>query len=303
MDLDALRLFVDLAETRSFSKTAGKHFVSQSAVSQRVLSLEKELGHRLVERGKGRPGAHFTEAGERTLSYALEILARADALHRELADLGREIGGTLKVATVYSIGLHALTPAVTTFLRQYPMVNLHLEYLRTDKIYEALQAGTIDCGIVACPRERPGISILPLPSENMVVALPPDHVLAQKETLAATELQGLAFVAFAQDIPTRDLIDTFLAKHGVTVRITQAFDNIETIKRVVEIGLGVSILPEPTIEREVRDGTLVTRPLAGEELTRPTGVLLPKGRTPTRALERFLAVLTPNSGSSVARDC
>ena len=96
-----------------------------------------------------------------------------------------------------------------------------------------------------------------------------------------------------QDIPTRDLIDSYLQEHGVTVRITQAFDNIETIKRVVEIGLGVSILPGPTVEREVRDGTLAILPLEGEPLTRPTGVLLPKGRTPTRALERFLAVLTP----------
>lgn len=291
MDLDALRLFVDLAETRSFSKTAGKHFISQSAVSQRVRSLEKELGHRLVERGKGRPGAHFTEAGERTLTYAREILARSDAMRRELADLSNEIGGALNVATVYSIGLHALTPAVTTFLRQYPQVNLHLEYLRTDRVYEALLAGSIDCGIVACPRERTGIEVKPLSAENMVVALRPDHPLAQQGAIAPTALQGLPFVAFAPDIPTRDLIDNFLQEHGVAVRITQAFDNIETIKRVVEIGLGASILPEPTVEREVRDGTLAVRPLDATVLTRPTGVLLPKGRTPTRALERFLDVL------------
>lgn len=292
MDLDALRLFVDLAETRSFSKTAGKHFVSQSAVSQRVRSLEKELGHRLVERGKGRPGAHFTEAGERTLGYAREILGRADALKRELTDLGSEIGGALNVATVYSIGLHALTPSVSSFLRQFPTVNLHLEYLRTDRIYEALLAGTIDCGIVACPRERPGVTILSLHSERMVVALPAGHPLAEHTEIPASALEGRAFVAFEADIPTRLLIDEFLAEHGVTVRVTQAFDNIETIKRVVEIGLGISILPEPTVEREVRDGTLLVRPLADSLLTRPTGVLLPKGRTPSRALERFLSVIT-----------
>jgi LysR family transcriptional regulator, transcriptional activator of the cysJI operon len=293
VDLDALRLFVDLAETRSFSKTAGKHFVSQSAVSQRVRSLEKELGHRLVERGKGRPGAHFTEAGERTLSYAREILGRADALKRELTDLGSEIGGALNVATVYSIGLHALTPSVSDFLRQFPTVNLHLEYLRTDRIYEALLAGTIDCGIVACPRERVGITVLPLHSERMVVALPAGHILAKEKVIHASDLADRPFVAFDADIPTRLLIDSFLAEHNVNVRITQAFDNIETIKRVVEIGLGVSILPEPTVEREARDGTIIVRPLADGELTRPTGVLLPKGRTPSRALERFLEVITP----------
>jgi LysR family transcriptional regulator, transcriptional activator of the cysJI operon len=294
VDMDALRLFVDLAETGSFSKTAGKHFVSQSAVSQRVRSLEKELGHRLVERGKGRPGTHFTEAGERTLTYAREILGRADALKRELTDLGSEIGGALNVATVYSIGLHALTPAVSSYLRQFPTVNLHLEYLRTDRIYEALLAGTIDCGIVACPRERAGIAVRPLECEHMVVALPAGHPLAECSTIEVSALQNLPFVAFDTDIPTRVLIDGYLAEHGVSVRITQAFDNIETIKRVVEIGLGVSILPEPTVEREARDGTIVVRPLQGAALTRPTGVLLPRGRTPSRALERFLAVLAPD---------
>lgn len=246
----------------------------------------------MVERGKGRPGAHFTEAGERTLTYAREILGRADALKRELSDLGSEVGGALNVATVYSIGLHALTPAVSSYLRRFPSVNLHLEYLRTDRIYEALLAGTIDCGIVACPRERTGITVLPLPSENLVVALPADHPLTSQPTIAVAALQNLPFVAFDAGIPTRLLIDTFLAESGVTVRVTQAFDNIETIKRVVEIGLGVSILPEPTVEREARDGTIVVRPLEGASLTRPTGVLLPRGRTPSRALEQFLEVLT-----------
>ena len=292
MDLDALRLFVDLADSKSFSKTASKNFISQSAVSQRVRSLELELGHRLVERGKGRPGARFTEAGERTLIYSREILTRADALRRELMDLNNEVGGALNVATVYSIGLHALTPAVTTFLRQYPHVNLHLEYLRTDRIYDALLAGMIDCGIVACPRERSGVSVLPLVEERMVVVARVDHALAQETAVVPSWLSGRSFVAFDPDIPTRHLIDAYLRQHDVSVKVTQAFDNIETIKRVVEIGLGIAIVPEPTVGREVRDGTLIARPLAGAPLTRPTGVLLPRGRGHSRALEQFLAALT-----------
>lgn len=291
MDIDALRLFVDLAESKSFSKTADKHFISQSAVSQRVRALEQELGHRLVERGKGRPGASFTEAGERMLIHAREILSRAELLRRDLIEMTSEVGGALNVATVYSIGLHALSPAVTTFLRQYPQVNLHLEYLRTDRIYDALLAGTIDCGIVACPRERAGVSVLPLVEEPMVVIARFDHTLAQEALVEPLWLQNRPFVAFDHDIPTRHLIDAYLREHRVTVNITQAFDNIETIKRVVEIGLGIAIVPEPTIEREVRDGTLIARPLTGAALARPTGVLLPRGRTHSRALEQFLSAL------------
>ncbi|MBC8103901.1 MAG: LysR family transcriptional regulator [Cytophagales bacterium] len=291
MDLDSLRLFVDLASTHSFSKTAERNYMSQSAVSQRIRSLEGEFGQILVERGKGRPGAQFTESGLRLLDGAREILGRADALKREIAEMGGAVGGILRVATVYSIGLHALTPRLTAFLALYPQVNLHLEYLRTDRIYDAVTGGAIDCGIVALPRERPQIEILPLESEPMVVILPPGHPLGEMEAVPIHELDGLSFVAFDADIPTRHLIDDLLKAYGVSVSVVHAFDNIETIKRVVEIGLGVAIVPEPTIDREVRDGTLLARPIANETLTRATGIVLRKGRIVSGALARFLDVL------------
>jgi LysR family transcriptional regulator, transcriptional activator of the cysJI operon len=291
MDLDSLRLFVDLAETGSFSKTAERCFMSQSAVSQRIRALELEFGQTLVERGKGRPGAEFTEAGQRLLDGAREIVARAEAVKREIAELGETVGGSLRVATVYSIGLHALTPRLTAFLSEYPQVNLHLEYLRTDRIYESLISGEIDCGIVACPRERPHIEVMPLVEENMVVIAPPMHPFAALSAVPITALQSMPFIAFDPDIPTRLLTDALLKGHGVSVNVLQAFDNIETIKRVVEIGLGVAIVPEPTIAREVRDETLIVRPLAGITFVRPTGILLRKGRARTRALSRFLEIL------------
>ncbi len=292
MDLDSLRLFVDLSETGSFSKTAERMYMSQSAVSQRIRALELELGQILVDRGKGRPGAQFTEAGQRLLEAAKEIAARADALKREIAEIGDTVGGSLRVATVYSIGLHALTPRLKAYLSQYPQVNLHIEYLRTDRIYDALINGTIDCGIVACPSERNHIDILPLEEEEMVVILSPLHPMADMDVVPVDQLDGLPFIAFDPDIPTRPLTDTLLQDHNVNVDVVQAFDNIETIKQVVEIGLGIAIVPEPTVRREVRDGTLIALPLEGIEFTRPTGILLRKGRTPGRALTRFIEVLT-----------
>ncbi|GAB4463887.1 MAG: LysR family transcriptional regulator [Armatimonadaceae bacterium] len=295
MDLDSLRLFVDLSETGSFSKTAERMFMSQSAVSQRIRALELEFGQTLVERGKGRPGAQFTEAGQRFLDAARDMVARADSLKRELAELGETIGGSLRVATVYSIGLHALTPRLKAFLSRYPQVNLHLEYLRTDRIYEALNNGTIDCGIVACPRDRPHIEILPLEEEKMVVIVPPQHALADEKNISLEQLDGQPFIAFDADIPTRPLTDQLLQEHNVAVDVVQAFDNIETIKQVVEIGLGIAIVPEPTVRREVRDGLLVALPLDSETFNRPTGILLRKGRSRGRALNRFVEVLTADS--------
>ena len=291
MDLDSLRLYVDLAETGSFSKTADRCYMSQSAVSQRIRSLEMEFGQVLVERGKGRPGAQFTEAGRLLLAGARDIVLRADTLKREISELGETVGGTLRVATVYSIGLHALTPSLSRFMKEFPQVNLHLEYLRTDRIYEALTSSTIDCGIVALPRERPQIKIVPLADEQMVIIMPPGHPLADLPAVPIADLDGLPFIAFDPDIPTRALIDNLLKANNVAVDVMQAYDNIETIKQVVEIGLGIAIVPEPTVRREVWDETLLMRPFAGLELTRPTGVLLLKGRTRSRALRQFLRVL------------
>jgi DNA-binding transcriptional LysR family regulator len=291
MDIDSLRLYADLAETRSFSKTAERRYMSQSAVSQRIRSLESEFGQVLVERGKGRPGAVLTEAGERLLEGAREIIGRADALKRELAEMGNTIGGSLRVATVYSIGLHSLTPALARYLSEYPQVNLNVEYLRTDRIYEALLNGTIDCGVVACPRERSQVEVVPLTEEAMVVIMAPGHPLTDAEEVPVARLNGEPFIAFAPDIPTRLLIDGLLNAEGVSVKVVQAFDNIETIKQAVEIGLAIAVVPEPTIRREVRGGSLVARPLGPPRLVRPTGVLLRRGRARRRALAGFLDIL------------
>lgn len=297
MDLESLRLFVDLADTHSFSKTAERSYMSQSAVSQRIRSLEQEFGYVLVERGKGRPGAHFTEAGIRLLAGARELLSRADELKREMAELSGAVSGSLRVATVYSIGLHALTPAISQYLAEFPQVNLHVEYLRTNRIYESLLAGAIDCGIVACPKAIPQIEVIPLHTETLALILPPDHPLAERESVPLIELDGMPFVAFDHDIPTRGLIDSALKEAGASVEIVHEFDNIETVKRVVEIGLGISLVPEATVTREVRDGTLVVRPLEGTTIQRPTGVLLKKGRVPSNALSRFMRVLSETMAS------
>ena len=297
MDLESLRLFVDLADTHSFSKTAERSYMSQSAVSQRIRSLEQEFGYVLVERGKGRPGAHFTEAGIRLLAGARELLGRADELKREMAELSGAVSGSLRVATVYSIGLHALTPAISQYLAEFPQVNLHVEYLRTNRIYESLLAGTIDCGIVACPKAVPQIEVIALHTETLALIMPPDHPLTERESVPLKELDGMPFVAFDHDIPTRGLIDSALKEAGASVEIVHEFDNIETVKRVVEIGLGISLVPEATVTREVHDGTLIVRPLEGVTIQRPTGILLKKGRVPSNALSRFMRVLSETLAS------
>jgi LysR family transcriptional regulator, transcriptional activator of the cysJI operon len=291
-DLAALELFCRVVETGSFSRAAAACYLSQSAVSQRVRALERHYGRTLLERGRGRSVVEPTEAGHALYEGAREILERAEALGTRLRELDGEVTGTIRLATVYSVGLHSLPPHLSRFIARYPHVNVHLEYARTNRIVAMLRARQIDLGIVAYPEADREVEVVPFTQERMVCIAPPGHALAARTEIAWEALRGEPLVAFDRDIPTRRATDELLARHGVAVRIASEFDNIETIKRVVENGGGLALVPDVTVRREQRDGTLIARPLAGEAIYRPTGIILRRGRLHPRAVDCFVALLT-----------
>jgi DNA-binding transcriptional LysR family regulator len=295
MQLEALKTFCDLVETRSFTRTAELNFVSQSAVSQQVRALERRFERRLVERGGGHD-VEPTGAGRLLYEESKLILGRLHALEAQLRDPGGAMAGTVRVATVYSVGLHALPPHVKQFLREHPKVQIQVEYSRTDRVVEACLSGHIDLGIVAFPTRRPKLEVIPLRIENLVLVVSPEHRLARRHTAALASLKGEPFVAFDRSVPTRRAIDRALRRHGVAVHITTEFDNIETIKRSVEAGLGVSIVPEDTVRNEVRAGTLVSLPLGDEHLTRPVGIIHRRGRTLSAPAQAFADLLVREMG-------
>src|SRR5258708_4320262 len=218
MDLSALKLYCDLVETHSFSRSAERNYMSQSAVSQRIRGLEREYGQVLIDRGRGRGGVSPTDAGKILYEGATRILSDASDLEARIRGLTDEVAGTIRVATVYSVGLHALPGRLKPFLTSHPLVNVHLEYSRTDKVYSDVLAGTVDVGIVACPSERPGIDVVPFGEEEMVVITAPEKQVLPSHDVRLTQLDGQPFIAFADDIPTRKLIDQHLWEHGVRVR-------------------------------------------------------------------------------------
>jgi DNA-binding transcriptional LysR family regulator len=291
MHIETLKTFIDLVDTGSFSKAAQLNLVSQSAVSQQLKALEARYDCVLVERG-ARRGVALTDAGRLFYGECKELLERFRRLEGRVRDRSTTIAGIVRVATVYSVGLHALPPYVTRFIKAYPQVKVHVEYSRTNHICDALVTGVLDFGIVALPLPRAGVNVIPWRQEKLVLVCPPGHRLARSGSVRLDRLHGEPFIAFERDIPTRKTVDRILRARQVAVTTVMAFDNIETIKRSVEVGSGVSILPEATVVNEVKSGSLLKVDLAGGPFVRELGIVHRRGRAFSAPARAFVALLT-----------
>lgn len=294
MHIETLKTFCDLVDTASFSKAAQQNLISQSAVSQQVRMLEQRYGHKLLERGHP-DGAVPTEPGRTLYAASKEILERFRKLEETLRDRPSVMAGTVHMATVYSVGLHVLPPHLKRFLQAHPQVNVRLEYKRTNEVYAGCLSGILQLGIVAFPMRRPQLEVVPLWNDRLVFVCSPEHRLARRRTVRLHELSGEPFIAFDRDIPTRKAIDRILREHKVQVARAMEFDNIETIKRSVEAGLGVSILPDAAVVNEVRMGSLIALPIRDGTFIRPIGVIRRRGLELSPAARALLEQLqTPD---------
>jgi DNA-binding transcriptional LysR family regulator len=296
MHVETLKTFCDLVETGSLSRAARLNLVSQSAVSQQLRALEQRYGRRLIERAP-RIGARPTEAGRLLYDEVKPLLERLGAVEQRLRARPDVVAGTVRVATVYSVGLHTLPPVIKRCLADHPSVNVRLSYRRTNEVYAACLDGEIDFGIVALPTRRPQLEIAPLGHDELVIVAPPTHPIARRARCPLAALDGQPFIGFDRDIPTRRLVDSLLRRHGVRVSYAMEFDNIETIKRSVEAGLGLSLLPAPTLAAEIRARTLVARTPAEGPFRRPIGVIYRRTREPSAAGRAFLALLISELGT------
>lgn len=289
MHIETLKMFCDLADSHSFSKTAEKHLLSQSAVSQQLAQLELAHKCQLITRKK-RP-IELTPAGQVFYRAARDILERYDQVKNELHSLATGVDVRINLAAIFSIGMHSLPDYVKKFMIRYPSVNVHVEYLNADQIYELVLNGEVDIGLVAIPKKDKRLEVYEFQEEPLVLACSPRHPLAGLGQVDIHKLQFERFIAFEREVPTRLWIDGILSRYNIAVRPVMEFDNIETIKRAVEINAGVSILPEATIVQEVASGTLKALPFSNERFVRPTGILVRKGRILSQAARYLLSIL------------
>ena len=289
MNVETLKVFCDLAESRSFSKTADKNFLSQSAVSQQLAQLELIHKCQLVNRKK-RP-IELTKAGHLFYKAAKNILERYEQLKSELNTLKSSASSRINVAAIYSIGMHALPNYVKKFMVQYPQVNVHIEYLSADRIYKLVLAGDIDIGLVAVPKRDKKLEVYDFEDELLVLACNPKHYLAGESQIDIHKVQFERFISFEAEVPTRVWIDSILQRYNIIVHPVMEFDNIETIKRAVEINSGVSILPQTAIVQEVASGTIKAIDFSNEDFVRPTGIIVRKNRILGQPSRYFIELL------------
>jgi LysR family transcriptional regulator, transcriptional activator of the cysJI operon len=291
MHIETLKVFCDLVDLQSFSMAAERNFITQSAVSQQVRALEEKYKRRLLERVRGRREIRLTPAGEVFYKESRNVLASYSQLEENLRGLVGKIGGTVKVATVYSVGLHELPTKVREFMKKFPSAKIDLEYSRTTRVVRDVLNGTVELGIIAYPEPRRGLTIVPMPSHRLVLIAPPDHPFAKRSKLKIDDLQGQDFVHFERDVPTRKAIDKILRDHHVEVNKVAEFDNIETIKRAVEVGFGIAIVPHPAVVAAVAAEQLAVIKLAEKEWERPVGLIYRNDRTLSLAAKKFASLL------------
>ncbi len=293
MQIESLKVFCDLAETESFTKAAQINEVTQSAVSQTISTLEKQFKSLLIERSK--KNFRLTPEGQVFYDHSKRILQSFDALYSKLQELEGIISGNIRVATIYSIGLHVLPPYLKKFLRQYPTVNVHVEYRRPNQVYEDVLGNVVDMGLVAYPIRDAKLELVPLRKEPLVLICHPQNPLAKLNSVKLKALAGHKFVSFEQDIPTRKAVNKLLKDQAVAVEHVMEFDNIETVKRAVEIDSGVAIVPLATISQEVAKQTLCAVRLEGSgDFSRPLAAIYKKNRVLSPAIKQFVALLKEN---------
>lgn len=289
MHIQNFKTFCDLVETKSFSKAARLNEVTQSAVSQQLKAMESHYDMLIIDRNQKK--FRLTPQGTVLYSTFKEILVLYEKLNCEIQEMRNIVSGTIQISTVNSIGLHELPPYLKSFIKDFPSVNARVEYRRANLVYEDVLHGSADIGLVAFPVNHKELTTINFAQDELVVAMNPEHSLANKKALSISDLRGEEFISFERDIPTRKATDEMLSNAGVDISVVMEFDNVETVKRALEINAGIAILPRHTVLNETERKQLVAIKLDNGIHVRPLAIIHKKNRILTPALRSFVELM------------
>ena len=298
LNLQAISVFCEVVQQRSFSRGAERVGVTQSAASQQIAHLEQVLGFKLIDRSY-RP-LQVTDEGELYYKGCLQILGEHNRVLDSISRKRKSTSGQVRVVSIYSVGLHTLNEIVRNYMQENPGSTVHLEYYHPRKVYEAIRNDEAEVGVISYPRSGRHIEVLPWADEEMVLACPPGHPLSVSKSIDVSKLAGVNFVGFDKGLTIRKEIDKFFRGREIGVNILSEFDNIETIKQALDISDAVSILPRSGIEREVERGIITEVHLDNFDLVRPVGLIYRSRRDLSATAGEFMRFLM-TSGSARGR--
>ncbi len=251
MDIEALRGFVAVAETGSFSAAAERLFITQPAVSKRLALLESELGAALFDRigRRIRP----TPAGTALLARARAILNEVEDAKRSLSNLADTVVGPLSLGTSHHIGLHRLPPALKRYSEMYPTVHLDLRFMDSEQACGAVEQGELELAIVTLPRTPARrLSLIPVWDDPLEIVVGTRHPLAGRRQLKMSALCDYPAILPGAGTFTREIILSALQSVRADLKIGLSTNYLEVLKMLVSIGLGWSALPHTLIDRELK---------------------------------------------------
>jgi len=287
VDLFFIKSFISVAQTGSFRLAAQRNNISQPAVSQHIHLLEHKLHCSLFERSSRK--TTLTPAGKVFFVYAQQMLDSYQNAINEIEKMNNLSIGSVSVASIYSIGLYQLKPIIQHFFKEYPKINIHLEYCHHSAVYQMIKDRLVDFGMVAFPKETEGFKIKIFAYDQLtLVQSPKRRYFKKNEKITLERLDNLKFVGIASSTPTGQAIKQFFKTHQIQVSLVNEYENIDTVKNAVEAGIGCSILPETTITKELKNSTLEIIPLQGFDLKRPLAIVHSDKKVFTKAAKIFL---------------
>ncbi|MBX3053406.1 MAG: LysR family transcriptional regulator [Caldilineaceae bacterium] len=305
LNLYKLEIFAIVVQSGSFSAAAERLLLTQPAVSQHIQDLESALGARLFDRG--RRGVTLTAAGETLHGYTQQILRLVAEAEAAVTDVTQLASGEMAVVATPGVSVYLLPDWVQTFRGQYPNLTVQVQTSTTPQIVAQLLSGKADIGLIEGELEAidtAGIGVLALEEVEQFVVVGPTHPWWGRDSLVCADLHGQSFVMRQRTSQTRIWLDSRFVAAGTSVQVVAEFDNVESIKRAVERGIGISVLPAYAIAVEVEGGRLRGLPVRDKPMRRTLKLLWNEEGYPTpvcRAFVRHLAAYFPQLQESAFR--
>jgi len=290
MDLRQLEMFQAVVETGSFTKAGQRLHVSQSAISRQINLLEEELGVQVLMRSNKR--VFLTEAGKTLLKHCYRIFRDIEEAILAVSQDEKVGGGTLRVGGGMSVCSFLLPQILKEYKTLYPNIALTVTTGTSEPTILKIRNNEVDVGVLTLPVESQDLDVASVFREEMVVVTGHNHPLSKEKEVTPEEIAAMPLILFEQGSNTRKIIDQFFDKHDISPQIIMEMENVEIIKPLVDIGLGITIIPYQAIVREVEAGTLHFLRIAGYPLYRELGLVILKMSYQPIPLQRMIELFT-----------